>query len=207
MSWYFVKRQCMHCNEPGCVNACKTGALSKLESGPVVLDEAKCDGCRDCMHGCPFQIPKFKWGAAKAPLRKCNFCADRQASGLQPSCSATCPTQALLFGERSRLIEEARRRITARQGKYVQSIFGEKTVGGTSMLYITAVPFEQMGVAGEGFRDDLGDSPVGKRSLADVQVPKASYTSLAVGGLWLGLSFLKRRREEVQSREGCEGKK
>ena len=45
-AWYFVKRQCMHCNDPACVSACPVAALTKLDSGPVVYDDSRCIGCR-----------------------------------------------------------------------------------------------------------------------------------------------------------------
>ena len=74
----------MHCNDPACASACPVAALIKLDSGPVVYDDSRCIGCRYCMMACPFQIPKFQWEAAVPYIRKCTFCADRQAAGLQP---------------------------------------------------------------------------------------------------------------------------
>ena len=62
-----------------------------------------------------------------------------------------CPTKALLFGNRNDLIETARKRIYADPDKYHHRIYGEHEVGGTGWIYISAVPFEQL-----GFRTDLG---------------------------------------------------
>jgi hypothetical protein len=59
--------------------------------------------------------------------------------------------KALTFGKRRELIEEARRRIVLNPDKYIHYIYGEHEVGGTSWLYLSAVPFEQL-----GFRTDLG---------------------------------------------------
>jgi hypothetical protein len=39
--------------------------------------------------------------------------------------------------------------------KYVNHIYGEHEVGGTSWLYLSAVPFEKI-----GFRTDLGTKPI-----------------------------------------------
>lgn len=61
---------------------------------------------------------------------------------------------ALLFGTRRQLLEEARRRIYQQPDKYYHHIFGELEVGGTSHLYLSAVPFEQI-----GFRTDVGTTP------------------------------------------------
>ncbi len=141
----FVKRQCMHCLHPACVSACPVGALQKTESGPVVYDTSRCIGCRYCMVACPFGIPKFQWDDALPTICKCTFCADRQAEGLAPACSSACPTGALTFGDRKDLIAEAEARIAAEPGKYVAHIYGQEEVGGTSWLYLSPVPFDELG--------------------------------------------------------------
>lgn len=140
----FVKVQCMHCLHPACVSVCPVGALTKSENGPVVYDDKKCFGCRYCMAACPFDIPKYQWDKVFPLIQKCDFCADRQAAGLQPACSSVCPTGALLFGKREELLEIARERIN-NDSRYVDHIYGELEVGGTSQLYISYVPFELLG--------------------------------------------------------------
>ena len=77
------------------------------------------------MMACPFQIPKFQWEAAVPYIRKCTFCADRQAVGVQPSCSATCPTGALLFGDRQALVAEGWNRIRTHPERYHRDLYGE----------------------------------------------------------------------------------
>jgi len=196
MGWYFVKRQCMHCNDPACESVCPVGALRKNEDGPVTYDDSKCIGCRYCLMACPFQIPKYQWESAVPLVRKCTFCADRLAIGLSPACAATCPTQALLFGERSDLLTDARQRIEARPDKYVRHFYGETTVGGTSMLYLTTVPFEQLGLELRGLRTDLGDVPYGMHGRQ--WMGKVPFIALAVGGAALGLYKFNQRRDKVQ---------
>ncbi len=149
----FVKRQCMHCNQPGCVAACLVKAMQKREEGPVTWD-TNCMGCRYCMPSCPFEIPKFEYGSATPRIQKCNMCWDRLAKDEKPTCVANCPEQALLYGTRRELIEEARRRIYQKPGEYFPHIYGEHEVGGTGYLYLSKVPFEQI-----GFRTDLGTTP------------------------------------------------
>jgi len=141
----FVKRQCMHCLDPACVSACPVGALQKTEGGPVVYDASRCIGCRYCMVACPFGIPKFQWGEALPTICKCTFCADRQEQGLEPACSSACPTGALTFGDRQALIAEAEARILEAPDTYVSHIYGQEEVGGTSWLYLSPVPFEELG--------------------------------------------------------------
>ena len=141
----FVKRQCMHCQDPACVSACPVGALQKMDNGAVVYDCSRCIGCRYCMGACPFGVPKFEWAEALPRIRKCTFCVDRQKTGMEPACAAACPTGALMFGDRDALIAEAEARIQAEPERYYQHVYGREEVGGTSWLYLSPVPFEQLG--------------------------------------------------------------
>ena len=201
--WAFVKRQCMHCVDPACTSACPVGALVKLAEGPVVYRDDRCIGCRYCMLACPFQVPKFQWDARVPFVRKCTFCADRQAMGKKPACAATCPSGALTFGEREQLVAEAHRRIEAAPGRYARAVYGEATGGGTSMLYLTALSFDELGLARQGFRTDLGDVPHGRRGREWMSgVP---WIAASVGCVSLGLYRFNQRRAEVQEREGKEG--
>ena len=145
LKWVFNKLQCMHCEYPACVAVCVVGALVKTQEGPVTYDKGKCIGCRYCQVACPFGIPNFEWDKPIPWIRKCTFCADRQSIGLKPACVTTCPTGALKFGNREDLIIEAKERIAAIPGRYVDYIYGEKEVGGTSWLYLSPVPFDKVG--------------------------------------------------------------
>ncbi|MFZ3136466.1 MAG: 4Fe-4S dicluster domain-containing protein [Thermodesulfovibrionales bacterium] len=146
----FVPKRCMHCNQPGCVAACLVKAMRKRPSGQVTWD-LNCIGCRLCMISCPFDIPKFEYNKAMPRIQKCNLCWDRFNKGALPGCVEVCPTQALMFGSRRQILEEGKRRIAANPDKYIDHIYGEYEVGGTSHLYLSSVPFEQI-----GFRKDLG---------------------------------------------------
>jgi len=146
----FVPKRCMHCNQPGCAAACLVKAMKKRPSGHVTWD-LNCIGCRLCMISCPFDIPKFEYNKAMPRVQKCNLCWDRFNKGVLPGCVEACPTQALMFGSRRQILEEGKRRIAANPDKYIEHIYGEYEVGGTSHLYLSSVPFEQI-----GFRKDLG---------------------------------------------------
>ncbi len=140
----FAKKQCMHCLAPACASACPVRAMDKLPSGPVVYDASKCMGCRYCMIACPFDIPKYEYGSNAPRVRKCSFCAERQAKGLKPACTEACPSGALTFGKRAELLEVAKTRIYTNPGRYLHEVFGEREAGGTSWLYLTDVPPEQL---------------------------------------------------------------
>jgi len=144
--YVFVKRQCMHCRQPACASACLTKAMLKTKEGPVVWRSNKCMGCRFCMVSCPFDVPKFEYDKAVPRIQKCDLCASRLKEGKKPACVENCPAEALTFGPRSKLIEIARKRIQEEPETYVHEIYGEHEAGGTSWLYLSAVPFKDIGL-------------------------------------------------------------
>ena len=150
----FCKTQCMHCDQPACVSACLVNAMYKTAEGPVIWQEDKCMGCRYCMIACPYDVPKFEYGSINPRIRKCVMCYDRLQEGRIPACAEACPQEAILFGKRGDLLDIARKRIYDHPSTYIRHIYGENEVGGTNMLYLASVPFEQL-----GFRTDLGTTP------------------------------------------------
>lgn len=152
-----VKRQCMHCLEPACVSVCPVAALDQTEQGPVIYRESRCIGCRYCMIACPFDVPRFEWDNGLTPvIGKCQFCASQRLfKGLPPGCVDACPTGALKFGRRDDLLFEAKARLRSRPDVYVDHVYGEEEVGGTSWLYISDTPFEKL-----GFKKDLPKRPL-----------------------------------------------
>ena len=150
-----VKRQCMHCEEPACVSVCPVGALYKKENGVVAYDADKCIGCRYCMTACPFDVPKYNWDSANPKINKCAAQCLDDGTRTMPACVQVCPVQALQYGKRDQLLALAHDRIDKNRDKYVGTIYGEKEIGGTSWLYVSGVPFDQL-----GFRTDLGETPM-----------------------------------------------
>lgn len=143
----FVKVQCMHCQDAACVSACITGALSKHSNGAVHYDVKKCIGCRYCMVACPFEIPAYEYhDPITAKVMKCTFCETLQREqNKPPACATICPTEAITFGKRATVLKLAKKRLEDHPGRYVDHIYGEKEVGGTSWLYLSKVPFAKLG--------------------------------------------------------------
>lgn len=126
MRWLFVSQRCMHCDDAGCMKICPApGALYKTKEGAVAFNKEKCIGCKLCSVGCPFDVPRFD---TDGKISKCNLCFDRIASGLQPACTKTCPTGALKYGERDRLISGA-------QKVGYEKLYGQIDLGGLGALY------------------------------------------------------------------------
>jgi formate dehydrogenase iron-sulfur subunit len=152
----YVKHQCRHCDEPACASACLVAAFRKTPEGPVTYNKGVCVGCRYCMTACPFYVPAYEYNDPFSPeIKKCTMCYDNRVSkGGIPACVEACPMEAMTFGKRSDLLKVARKRIVEHPDKYIDHIYGEHEVGGTCWLYISGVPFEQI-----GFPTDLGTKP------------------------------------------------
>ncbi len=142
----YAKVNCLHCLEPACVSACLVGALRKQPNGPVTYDASRCMGCRYCMIACPFECPTYEYTNPLTPqVRKCTLCADRLAKkGGVPACVEICPRECLIFGKRTDLLVRAHEMIRERPDQYINHVYGEHEVGGTSWLYLSGVPFEQL---------------------------------------------------------------
>jgi formate dehydrogenase iron-sulfur subunit len=162
----YTKRQCMHCLEPACASACFVKALRKQPGGWVTYDGDMCVGCRYCLMACPFGVPAFEWDETFGRIQKCDFCDERAQRGEPTACSEVCPTGAITFGSRAELLAEAHRRIdergprsayaTGREPRpYVDHVYGETEAGGTSVMYLSDVPFAEL-----GFPAGIPDTPL-----------------------------------------------
>ena len=146
----YRKIQCNHCNEPACLTSCFVNAYTKTPEGAVIYNSKVCVGCRNCMIACPFGIPAYTYSSALNPvIKKCIFCYDtRLQEGRPPACVESCPQQVMTFGKRKNLLKIAHERIRKNPGKYVDQVYGEKEVGGTGWIYLSGVPFEEVGFNG-----------------------------------------------------------
>jgi Fe-S-cluster-containing dehydrogenase component len=142
----FMKMQCMHCVDPACVGACMFGAFQKREHGIVTWRGDHCTGCRYCEVACPFNVPRFEWESRNPRIVKCELCSHRLNEGGIPACVEVCPREAIIFGTREELLQEAHRRIEQNPQRYIDHVYGEHEGGGTQVLYLSDIPFEQLGL-------------------------------------------------------------
>ena len=168
---------------------------AKTKTGAVVYDASVCVGCRYCMIACPFEIPTYEYDKALSPrIMKCTMCHPRVVKGKLPGCVEACPNEALTFGKRNDLINIARERIRRYPDRYVNHIYGEHEMGGTSWLNISGVPFKHLGM-----REDLGVTPA----------PELTAGALGavpiVVGLWpvllTGIYAISKRKERIARAE------
>jgi len=191
----YSRRLCMHCAEPTCASVCPVGALTKTSLGPVVYEASKCMGCRYCMTACPFQVPTYEWDQRLPKVRKCDMSYERQSAGKPTACTEGCPTGATICGDYPAMVAEARKRLAGKPDQYHQKIYGLKEAGGTAVLYLSAVPFEKLGL---------------KTNLPEEPLPALTWRALSlvpdvvtVGSVLLGgIYWITNRREEVAKKEG-----
>lgn len=187
---HYVRKQCRHCLEPACASACPVGALQKTELGAIVYDSGKCLGCRYCMMACPYGIPRYDWDLPVPYIRKCTLCYSRVKEGKQPGCTSACPVEATIFGERDELIALARERINANPGKYINKIWGEYDVGGTSVMYISDIDLGFL-----SYRPDLGPEPL--PSTTEMAMESVPFAFVGMGAVMYGINWIIKRRMDL----------
>ncbi|KPK62330.1 MAG: hypothetical protein AMS21_07790 [Gemmatimonas sp. SG8_38_2] len=191
---HFVKQQCRHCLEPACVSACLVGAMRKTSEGPVIYDSDLCMGCRYCLLACPYGIPRYQWDEAAPLVRKCTLCYTRIQEGKEPACVEACPEDALLFGQRDELLAEAHRRIEENSRRYVDHVFGETEVGGTSVLYLADISLGFL-----AWSEHLGERDLPQLSWASLK--KVPGVAVGVGALMGGIFWVINRRMKLAAME------
>ena len=189
----YVKFQCMHCLYPACVSACLVGAMTRDAGGAVVYDEKKCIGCRYCMAACPFQVPAYEYAAALTPrVRKCTFCfKTRLIQGETPACVSACPMRVMTFGSRAELIALGHERIRKNPKQYIPHIYGENEAGGTTWMYLAAVPFEQIDLPNLGYHSLPGYTEPVQHALFKWFLPPLGLFAALAGAMW----YNKRRNK------------
>jgi Fe-S-cluster-containing dehydrogenase component len=203
----FTKQSCFHCADPSCVSACPVSAMIKDPvNGIVSYNKDACIGCRYCVAACPFGVPRFTYDKAFPQISKCQLCKHRFAQGKYAACAESCPTGATIFGPVSDLKKEIARRKALPPGtetkfprgkigsddfhvrkvaKYVDRVYGEKEIGGTQVLHLSAVPFEKLA------KPKLPDvSPASKSETLQHTLFQGMITPLVFLG---GLVFLAKR--------------
>lgn len=184
---HYIRKQCRHCLEPACASVCPVGALHKTEIGAVVYDSNKCLGCRYCMMACPYGIPRYEWDKAVPYVEKCILCYDRIIKGEQPACTEACPQKATIFGERRELLKIAHKRIKENPGKYINKVWGEHEIGGTSVLYLSDINLDFL-----SYPVNLGNKPLPERTATAME--SVPFAFVGMGGAMLGLNWIIRRR-------------
>jgi formate dehydrogenase iron-sulfur subunit len=187
---HYIRKQCRHCLEPACVSSCPVAALQTTPEGAVIYDSGRCLGCRYCMMSCPFGIPRYDWDKTVPYIRKCILCYPRLKEGKQPACTEVCPTGATIFGNRDDMIAEAHARIKENPGKYINRVWGEHEVGGTSVLYISDIDLGFL-----SYQPNLGTESLPKTT--SVAMNSVPFAFVGMGAAMLGLNWIIQRRNKL----------
>jgi formate dehydrogenase iron-sulfur subunit len=188
----YVRRLCMHCEDPSCASACPVAAMHKTAEGPVVYDASKCLGCRYCLLACPFGVPTYEWHSATPKVQKCQMCYARGDKG--PACAAACPTGATITGDRDALLAEARSRVANDPKTYFQHVYGAAEAGGTDVIFIGPKDPATLGLP--NVKSTMPMPDLTWRALK--HVPDV----VLYGGVFLGgLFWLTKRKEDVARAE------
>lgn len=138
-NWLMMSDVCKHCANPGCMEACPTGALIRNEFGDVYLQPDICNGCGYCVPSCPFGVVALNHDTGFAA--KCTLCYDRQKDGMEPACAKACPTDSITFGDLDELREKAQKRVgvlheRGNTSAYLYGVDEDTSVGNLNAFFL-----------------------------------------------------------------------
>ncbi len=109
--WYFFSEQCRHCLSPGCMAASEKDEIVQDDKTGAVLFTAATKNLdfKATLDGCPYNIPRQN--PQTKQMFKCTLCFDRITNGMIPACVKSCPTGAMQFGERGKILEMCKKRV------------------------------------------------------------------------------------------------
>jgi formate dehydrogenase iron-sulfur subunit len=129
---------CKHCQHASCMDVCPTGSIIRTEFDTVYIQEDVCNGCRNCIAACPYDVIAIDEDEKVA--QKCTLCYDRLQGGLEPACAKACPTDSIQFGPLDELRATARKREAQlhEQGLKEANLYGadEEVYGGLNAFFL-----------------------------------------------------------------------
>jgi formate dehydrogenase iron-sulfur subunit len=129
---------CKHCQHASCMDVCPTGAIIRTEFDTVFIQEDVCNGCRNCIAACPYDVIAIDEDEKVA--QKCTLCYDRLQGGMEPACAKACPTDSIQFGPLDELRATARKREAQlhEQGVTEANLYGadDEVYGGLNAFFL-----------------------------------------------------------------------
>jgi formate dehydrogenase iron-sulfur subunit len=129
---------CKHCQHASCMDVCPTGAIIRTEFDSVFIQGSVCNGCRNCIAACPYDVIDIN--AEQDVAQKCTLCYDRLQGGMEPACAKACPTESIQFGPLDELRDRAKKREAAlhEQGLLQANLYGadDKVYGGLNAFFL-----------------------------------------------------------------------
>ncbi len=125
LKWLFFPEQCRHCIDAPCLEAADDeSAIYKDDATGAILYTAVTAelDADSIIESCPYNVPRK---AADGTLAKCDMCNDRIHNGEAPACVKTCPTGAMQFGQRDKMVAMAKSRLGKIRSKYPKAILAD----------------------------------------------------------------------------------
>jgi len=152
--WTIMHKKCFHCEEANCLRVCPEKAISKV-NGWTIIDQSKCIGCGACESECVYNVPKVSDVTVtndvgqkivlKDKSHKCNACTLNERE--VPACASTCPTGALLYGERDSMLMAAEARVKEIKKDFPNAnVYGKEQFGGLRVLTVLKDKPEKYGL-------------------------------------------------------------
>ncbi len=116
--WHFFSDMCRHCMMPPCQAANENDEIHQDEATGAIIytpETAKLD-FEVARSSCPYDVPRQD--EKTKVLSKCTMCIDRISNGLKPACVLSCPTGAMVFGERAEILAEVEKRVSELKKTY-----------------------------------------------------------------------------------------
>lgn len=87
---------CRHCDDPDCVGACMSNALTKNpDTGYIEYDKTRCAACYMCVMSCRYGL--LRPDMNRKSMVGCSFCQDTEDK--EPECVKACPKKAIYIEE------------------------------------------------------------------------------------------------------------
>ena len=135
-------------------------------------------------------------------MYKCDLCVDRLAENKLPGCVEACPRGAMLIGKRNDIEEVAKTRASRMNGY----IYGKTQNGGTSTLYVSPVPFEEINktMTKKPGQPDMKTDIKRKMAATDSTgkaVLAAPLLGIAAAGITGAWSWISKRKDKAGKEE------
>jgi len=122
LEWLFFPDQCRHCIDAPCLETAydEDAIYQDPATGAILYTKVtETLDADEIIGSCPYNIPR---NAKDGTIAKCDMCNDRIHNGLKPACVTTCPTGAMMFGERDEILAMAEKSLAKAKKKFPNSM-------------------------------------------------------------------------------------
>lgn len=177
----FAPYNCMHCDNPPCIEVCVSGATYKDPvSGLVLVDQEACIGCGYCVEACPYEVRYLN--EKRGVVDKCSACTQRLEASLQPACVATCLGGSRMFGDLNNPDDPIRKAIkNARSSQTLDIVYRSGRETDPNILYING------DVENSNIKPKLPEYTLAEEGWKNVLLP---LVGLGIGAAFLGQAVM-----------------